>query len=55
MSLSDKLYLVMRVQEPLDKEEWTRRVARVLLCNDNKGKAGSQATREILTKKGITK
>ena len=38
MSLSDKLYLVVQTQEPFDKEEWMRRIAKVLLCNDDKRK-----------------
>lgn len=38
MSFSSELYVVVHKQEPLDEEEWMRRIAKVLLCNDDKRK-----------------
>jgi len=45
VSFSDKLDLVVRIQEPLDEEEWMGRVAKILLCTDNRHKSGSEVGR----------
>lgn len=47
MSFSDKLDLVVRTQEPLDEEEWMRRVAGVLLCDHSRHRADDETKRKV--------
>ncbi len=36
MSFSNQLHVVVKIREPLDREEWMTKVARVLFSDDGK-------------------
>ena len=47
MSFSDQLHVVVQLREPLDKEEWMRKVAKVLFSNNGRHTMDAKGTQEV--------